>query len=76
VWRKTLKREIGPHGAVVGHGLNGCRVGGENDDVLGEVAVEVVLGEADRSVSNAVAVMPRFRVVWAILVPWRKATAA
>jgi hypothetical protein len=28
--------------------LNGCRVRGENNDVLGEVAVEKVLGEADR----------------------------
>ena len=25
--------------------MNGCRVGGEDDHVLGEVAVEVVLGE-------------------------------
>jgi hypothetical protein len=62
--------------------LNGRQVGGEDDDVLGEVAVEVTLGEAvaetnaPRPASNAVAVMlSEVHIVWAILVPWRKATA-
>ena len=35
-------------GPQVGYCLNGCRVSGEDDDVLGEVAVEVILDEADR----------------------------
>jgi hypothetical protein len=38
-------------------------------------ARQIAETNAPRSVLNAVAVMPRFRVVWANLVPWRKATA-
>ena len=58
----------------VGYGLNGCRVDGEDDDVLGEVVVEVVLGEADRRDQCAKICVKcggsdaEVHVVWAILV--------
>ena len=47
MWCKTLEDEIGPHRAIGWLWLEWLPVGGENDDVLGEVAVEKILGETD-----------------------------
>ena len=61
--------------------MTDCRVGGEDDDVLVEVGVEVVLCEADRrDQCTKICVKcgggdAEVHIVWAIPVTWRKATA-
>ena len=81
MWCKTHEHEVAPHEAVGWLWLEWLPVGGENDNVLGEVAVEVILGETDCRDQCAQIRVKRgggdgevSRCV-AISMPWRKTNA-